>query len=100
MMFQVHYTLSSYVFCVQDEIINLVSTLPHTNGDANILEIRTTDECDSKGEYVANETQQLWQDADAEREDVTTAGGKSRLIIPTLFFKQPKYHPLHIFVSI
>lgn len=49
---------------------------------------------------VMSETQQLLQDIDAQRDDVTTAGGKSKLIIPTVFFKQPQYHPLQIFVSI
>ncbi|CAB4043290.1 Hypothetical predicted protein, partial [Paramuricea clavata] len=82
-----------------DEVINVVSSLPHSS-DANvdILEVRTFDEEDASpnlGENATNEI--LARDLEGQREDVTTAGGKSRLVIPSSFFKKPKYHPLEIF---
>lgn len=49
------------------------------------------------GENATNEV--LFKGIESEREDATTADGKSRLVIPSSFFKKPKYHPLQIFVS-
>ncbi len=72
--------------------------MPHTS-DANvdILELRTNDEEDvSFGENATNE---ILSRVESQREDVTTAGEKTRLVIPSSFFKKPKYHPLEIFVS-
>lgn len=78
----------------------MVSSLPHANDThVDILTGRSIDEEEdvSAVENVTNEM--LGRDLNGQREDVTTAGGKSRLVIPSSFFKKPKYHPLEIFVS-
>ena len=89
------------LFNIQDEIINVVTSLPHTNdAHADILKVRTSDEEDETpgvGESATNGI--LAQAVEGHREDVTTADGKSRLVIPSSFFKKPKHHPLEIFVS-
>lgn len=86
---------------IQDEIINVVTSLPHTEDtNVDILNVRASDEEDASpciGESATNEI--LAQAVEGQREEVATADGKSKLVIPSSFFKKPKYHPLEIFVS-
>ena len=86
---------------IQDEIINAVTSLPHTEDtNVDILNVRASDEEDASpciGESATNEI--LAQAVEGQREEVATADGKSKLVIPSSFFKKPKYHPLEIFVS-
>ena len=82
-------------------MINLVSTLPHTAAsDVNILEIEAVEEMGDALDTIADDEAVIeGQEDDTQRDEVATSCEKSRLIIPTEFFKEPKYHPLQIFVS-
>ena len=95
-MFHVLLTLPMYYsndmyFVCRMKLLTLYLHCPHTNNsNVNVLEIPSADEDDENNMVgnVMSETQQLLQDIAAQRGDVTTVGGKSRLIIPTVFFKQ------------
>ena len=81
----------------EDEIISVASSLPHTSDThVDILDVHTNEDDASPivGESATNE---VLTRAENQSEHNTTAGGKSRLVIPSSFFKKPKYHPLEIF---
>jgi hypothetical protein len=64
----------------------------------DILEVHSNDEEDTSPILGESATNEILTRVENQREQLTTAGGKSRLVIPSSFFKKPRYHPLEIFV--